>query len=40
MTVSDKIQLGMMEEYKAILNPLVHYPVTILGLGGIMGDGV
>lgn len=37
---SDKIQLGLMEEYKTILNPLVHYPVTILELGVHHGGSV
>ena len=34
---SDKIQLGLMEEYKQILKPMIYQPVTILEIGIFKG---
>ena len=37
---SDKISIGMMEEYKKVLAPLIHYPVTLLEIGVQYGGSV
>jgi cephalosporin hydroxylase len=37
---TDKFQSGMMEEYKSILQPLVHRPVTLLEIGVLNGGSI
>jgi cephalosporin hydroxylase len=37
---TDKFRSGMMEEYKSILQPLVHRPVTLLEIGVLKGGSI
>ena len=37
---TDKIQNGLMEEYKSILRPLIHCPVTLLEVGIARGGSI